>query len=293
MIGTTLLIWTIGLSALDPVRKGMQPDELSFIVLGLVEVFAGVLLLTSVAPLVVKRLGKSKILTRRWGPVLPVSLAYPLATPVRTAVVMGMFSITVFSVIVLGGYAEQFDNYTSSFVEDAEGDYELLLTGSRSSPIELSENISDWNLSLMHESNIDSVARVHRGEVFLEDAEGERMPYVVRGFDEAFAYVSRLMKAQAGQLSWYDFDHWQRALAIDLESLQSQSAERVRTRPGTIEFLEYLQRTGAHAARPAGRSGWSARVADGGRGHVHRRRRAPCGAHARRRARARPARVLA
>ncbi len=126
MIGTTLLIWTVGLSTLDPVRKGMQPDELSFIVLGLVEVFAGVLLLTSVAPLVVKRLGKSKILTRRWGPVLPVSLAYPLATPVRTAVVMGMFSITVFSVIVLGGYAEQFDNYTSSFVEDAEGDYELL-----------------------------------------------------------------------------------------------------------------------------------------------------------------------
>ena len=198
MIGTTLLIWTVGLSALDPVRKGMQPDELSFIVLGLVEVFAGVLLLTSVAPLVVKRLGKSKILTRRWGPVLPVSLAYPLATPVRTAVVMGMFSITVFSVIVLGGYAEQFDNYTSSFVEDAEGDYELLLTGSRSSPIELSENISDWNLSLMHESNIDSVARVHRGEVFLEDAEGERMPYVVRGFDEAFA--------QHGGLPLYTWD---------------------------------------------------------------------------------------
>ena len=187
MLGTMLLIWTVGLSSLDPVRGGMEADELSFIVLGLVEVFAGVLLLTSAAPLLVKRLGKSKILTRRWGPVLPVSLAYPLATPVRTAVVMGMFSITVFSVIVLGGYAEQFDNYTSSFVEDAEGDYELLLTGSRSSPIELSENISEWNLSSSLESQIDSVARVHRGEVFLEDSEGKRMPYVVRGFDEAFA----------------------------------------------------------------------------------------------------------
>jgi len=187
MIGFMLLIWTVGLSSLDPIRKGMELDELSFIVLGLVEVFAGVLLLTSAAPVIVKRLGKSKILTRRWGPVLPVSLAYPLATPVRTAVVMGMFSITVFSVIVLGGYAEQFDNYTSSFVEDAEGDYELLLTGSRSSPIELSENISEWNISSSLESQIDSVALIHRGEVFLEDAEGERMPYVVRGFDEAFA----------------------------------------------------------------------------------------------------------
>ena len=198
VIGTALLIWTVGLSSLDPVRKGMEADELSFIVLGLVEVFAGVLLLTSAAPLVVKRLGKSKLLTRRWGPVLPVSLAYPLATPVRTAVVMGMFSITVFSVIVLGGYAEQFDNYTSSFVEDAEGDYELLLTGSRSSPIELSENISEWNLSSSLESNIDSVARIHRGEVFLEDAEGERMPYVIRGFDDAFA--------QHGGLPLYAWD---------------------------------------------------------------------------------------
>lgn len=219
MIGITLLIWTVGLSTLDPIRKGMEPDELSFIVLGLVEVFAGVLLLTSVAPLVVKRLGKSKILTRRWGPVLPVSLAYPLATPVRTAVVMGMFSITVFSVIVLGGYAEQFDNYTSSFVEDAEGDYELLLTGSRSSPIELSENISDWNLSSMHEGNIDSVARVHRGEVFLEDAEGERMPYVVRGFDEAFA--------QHGGLPLYTWDS-------SLGSDQSEVWESVSSRDDLV-----------------------------------------------------------
>ena len=186
-LGISLLVWTVGLASVDPVRKGMEPDEISFIALGLVEVFAGVLLLTSAAPMIVGRLGKSKLLTKRWGPVLPVSLAYPLATPVRTAVVMGMFSITVFSVIVLGGYAEQFDNYTSSFVEEAEGEYEVLLTGSRSSPIVLSENVSEWNLSSGLESQIDSVARVHRGEVFLEDSSGERMPYVVRGFDEAFS----------------------------------------------------------------------------------------------------------
>jgi putative ABC transport system permease protein len=165
----------------------MEPDELSFIVLGLVDVLAGVLILTSAAPLLVSRLGKSKILTRKWGPVLPVSLAYPLSTPVRTAVVMGMFSITVFSVIVLGGYAEQFDNYTSSFVEEAEGDYELLLTGSRASPIVLSSNVSDWNLTSDVAEQIDSIARIHRGEVFLEDDTGERMPYVVRGFDENFS----------------------------------------------------------------------------------------------------------
>ena len=187
MIGFGLLLWTVGVSSIDPIRSDMEPDELSFIVLGLVDVLAGVLILTSAAPLLVSRLGKSKVLTRKWGPVLPVSLAYPLSTPVRTAVVMGMFSITVFSVIVLGGYAEQFDNYTSSFVEEAEGDYELLLTGSRASPIVLSSNVSDWNLTSDVAEQIDSIARIHRGEVFLEDDTGERMPYVVRGFDENFS----------------------------------------------------------------------------------------------------------
>jgi len=186
-LGLALLVWTVGLHSLDPIRKGMTPDELSFIVLGLVEVFAGVLLLTSAAPILVGRLGKSKRLTKRFGPVLPVALAHPLSSPVRTAVVMGMFSITVFSVVVLSGYAEQFDNYSSSFVEEAEGDYELLLTGSRARPIELPTDHADWNLSQASADSIDSVARIHRSQVFLENAEGDRMPYLLRGFDDNFS----------------------------------------------------------------------------------------------------------
>tara|TARA_B110001452_G_scaffold166107_1_gene138631 strand:+ start:135 stop:4736 length:4602 start_codon:yes stop_codon:yes gene_type:complete len=186
-LGFSLLLWTVGLHSLDPIRKGMTPDELSFIVLGLVEVFAGVLLLTSAAPVLVGRLGKSKIMTKRFGPVLPVALAHPMAAPVRTAVVMGMFSITVFSVIVLSGYAEQFDTYSSSFVEEAEGEYELLLTGSRARPIELPDSPDEWNLSSPVASSIDSVARIHRSQVFLENSEGDRMPYLLRGFDENFS----------------------------------------------------------------------------------------------------------
>ncbi|MEJ6715839.1 MAG: ABC transporter permease [Euryarchaeota archaeon] len=198
VLGLCLLIWTVGLNSVDPVRKGLTPDELSFIVLGLVEVFAGVLLLTSAAPLLVGRLGKSKLLTKRFGPVLPVALAHPLAAPLRTAVVMGMFSITVFSVIVLSGYAEQFDNYSSSFVEEAEGDYELMLTGSRSRPIELPLDPDDWNVSSTVADSIDSVARIHRSQVFLENDDGDRMPYLLRGFDENFS--------QHGGLPLYQWD---------------------------------------------------------------------------------------
>ena len=33
----------------------------------------------------------------------------------------------------------------------------------------------------------DAVGRIHRAPVHLEDASGERMPYLLRGFDEGFS----------------------------------------------------------------------------------------------------------
>ena len=186
-LGGLILLWTIAFEPFDPVRNNMTPDEFSFILLGLFEVFAGVLLLTSAAPMLVSKVGRSQFFTKRWGPVLPVALAHPLSTPVRTAVVMGMFSITVFSVIVLSGYTEQFDNYSSSFVEDTEGEFELMLTASRSRPLELSSDPLEWNLTTPLQDEIDAVGKVYRSEVFLEDSSGERMPYILRGFDDGFA----------------------------------------------------------------------------------------------------------
>ncbi len=197
-LGGLLLIWTILLSGIDPVRNDMTPDELSFILLGLVEVFAGVMVLTSAAPMLVSRLGRSKVLTKRMGPTVSVALAHPLASPVRTAVVMAMFSITVFSVVVLSGYTEQFDNYSSSFVEETEGEFELMLTSSRSRPIELSNDAMDWNISSNLVTDIDAIGSVYRAEVFLEDNNQERMPYILRGFDEGFS--------EHGGLPLYEWD---------------------------------------------------------------------------------------
>jgi len=185
--GGLLLFWTILIEPLDPVRNSMTPDDLSFILLGLFEVFAGVLILTSAAPILVSKIGRSQFFTKRWGPVLPVALAHPLSTPVRTAVVMGMFSITVFSVIVLSGYTAQFANYSSSFVEDTEGEFELMLTASRSRPLDMSSDPLEWNLSTHLEKDIDAVGKVYRSEVFLQDSTDERMPYILRGFDDGFA----------------------------------------------------------------------------------------------------------
>ena len=209
-LGGLLLIWTIGLAGVDPIRSDMTPDELSFILLGLVEVFAGVMLLSSAAPMLVSRIGRSRLLTKRMGPTVPVALAHPLASPVRTAVVMAMFSITVFSVVVLSGYTEQFDNYSSSFVEETEGEFELMLTSSRSRPIELSNDPMEWNLTSDLVSEIDAVGLVYRSEVFLEDSQQERMPYVLRGFDEGFANHGGLpLHEWDSQLGSTEIEVWQ------------------------------------------------------------------------------------
>ena len=45
-----------------------------------------------------------------------------------------------FSVVVLAGFSAQFEIYSSSFVDDAQGEFELLGTGSLERPLDLEEN---------------------------------------------------------------------------------------------------------------------------------------------------------
>jgi hypothetical protein len=185
-MGVLFLLWTLVLAPIDPLRQRMEPNELAFIVLGLLQVLAGVLVLTSLAPQVVGWLAKQRWVTRRTGPVGSVALAHPLAHPLRTAVVMGMFSITMFSVVVLAGYTEQFDTYSADFVEEAEGDFELLLTSTRARPIDLGEDPAEWGIDHPLVAQIDAVGGVYRAPIHLEDESGERMPYLLRGVDAGF-----------------------------------------------------------------------------------------------------------
>ncbi len=183
--GIVLMLWAILPDALDPIRANSQPDELTFAVLGIIEVLAGVLIMVGLAPAVAAWLGRRPFVTKRWGPLVPVSLAHPASTPLRTAVLMGMFSITVFSVVVLAGYSEQFEMHSSGYVEDASGDFEVVLSSSRQSPLDLSENLTEWNLNQSGIAQIDAVGRVHRAVVWIEQGD-ERIPYVARGVDQGF-----------------------------------------------------------------------------------------------------------
>lgn len=182
--GVALLVWTGLPSSFDPIRNDLVPNELSFILIGLVQVFAGVFVLAALAPMMIR--GMLRLPKLSSGPVLPVALSYPLQKPLRTAVVMGMFSITVFSVIVLSGYTLQFENYSSSFVEESEGEFELMLSSSRSRPLQLEGPVDEWGLNNSNIEQIDAVGRVYRAQAFLENEEETRSPYILRGVDEGF-----------------------------------------------------------------------------------------------------------
>ena len=116
---------------------------------------------------------------------MKVSLAHPASKPLRTAVIMGMFSLTVFSVVVLAGYSVQFEEHSSGYVEDASGDFEILLSSSRQVPLELSSEPSEWQLNQTEPGDIDAVGLVNRAVVWVDDGD-DSIPYILRGVDDGF-----------------------------------------------------------------------------------------------------------
>ena len=183
--GLILIAWTVLFSSSAPVDSDVQKDEFTFIILGFVEVLAGVLLLSGLAPIVANYMSKSTIVTRRIGPSATVAIAHPNASPTRTAIIMAMFSLTIFSVVVLAGYSVQFEEHSQGYVEDASGEFEILLTSSRMLPINLDSDPDLWGLDSEYVRHIDSVAKVSRAVAWVEKGE-DKVPYILRGVDNSF-----------------------------------------------------------------------------------------------------------
>jgi putative ABC transport system permease protein len=175
-------IWT------DPFRAEMEAGDSSFIVLGLFLVSAGVLLLTSLAPMIATALARAgSSLSKRVASVLPTALAYPLATPFRTAMTMGMFSLVVFAVVVLSGYSAMFGNYLGDIGENAKGEWEIVAFGEAG----LDENRSQWDLGELDPMTFDAVAVIETAYVQTyklnePDPENKSQYTTIRGFDVNF-----------------------------------------------------------------------------------------------------------
>ena len=186
-LGVALLVWCSWPLSASLVRKQLTSDELSMLVLGLIQVASGVLILTSLAPIIAHRISRSKSFTNLFGASLPVGLSHPKENPFRTALIIGMFSITVFSVVVLSGYTMQFDEYSSNLISDAEGEYEIILTSSVSRPIDISTNPEEWPTQSEYIGSIDSVGVIYTSTVFISEEGGDNIPYILRGVDYEFS----------------------------------------------------------------------------------------------------------
>lgn len=179
-----VLVWTWWPDRFDPVRASTGFDELSLLVVGLVQVLAAVVALVTVVPAVLRwRSAKG----RRPRLVARLAVAHPMAQPVRTAVVMAMFAVTVFAVVVLGGYTSQFTAVSADFVQESEGEFEVLLTGSMSAPLLIDRDPATWGLPEDQVVRIDAVAPVSRAVVLLDAGQEDAVPYILRGADSSFA----------------------------------------------------------------------------------------------------------
>ncbi len=179
-----VLLWSLWPESMDPIRAATAFDEISMLVLGLLQVLAGVVVLVTVVPRLLRLLAARG---RRPRLVGRLALAHPVAQPLRTAVVMSMFAVTVFAVVVLGGYTSSFASVSGDFVQESEGEFELLLTGSRASPVDVGVDPLSWGLDPQQAERIDAVAPVSRAVVVLDDGQRAPAPYVLRGADGAFA----------------------------------------------------------------------------------------------------------
>ena len=178
----------------DPVRADWEQGDFSFIILGTFLVGAGVLLLTSLAPMIASSLARTgSIISKRLASVLPTALAYPLATPFRTAMTMGMFSLVVFAVVVLSGYSALVGNWLGDLGEDARGEWEIIAFGD----LDLGDNSSDWDLGEIGIDDFDAVATMDAATVHVfpsgvDDVENKSSYTRIRGFDRNFTKLGGL-----------------------------------------------------------------------------------------------------
>ena len=197
----------------DPISAEWEQGPFSFIIMGLFLVAAGVLLLTSLAPLVTRFLSRLIApLSGRIAAVLPTSLAYPMATPFRTAMTMGMFSLVIFAVVILSGYSALFGNYLDDISEESGGDYEILAFSSS----ELDPDVSQWDLGEMNVTDFDSIATIHNGVVKAErpDGAGPDLNVGLRGFDHNFSDHGALgLQAWAEEIGDTESEVWAAVLA--------------------------------------------------------------------------------
>jgi len=208
LLGVLMISWLIDPFEWDHVRSEYSPGEISFVIFGLGSVAGAVLVALSLS-------GPLAGLIRRLFPrnrsiTLP-AFAHPLAQPVRTGVILGMFSLVLFSSVILVGFVSQFQTSSEGWVDDSSGDFELLIRGTTRRPITLEANVDALSLAapLPPGRSIDAAAVISYQSVrIVGDTDSDRIPYALRGMDSSFSDHGGLPLSQRSPEYATDADAW-------------------------------------------------------------------------------------
>ena len=152
IVAATVLAWGLGVDPLFPEIMG-DAEIIVFVVRGVVLTAGAVSLAVSldrVWTLTIELLGRGgRGLAPRLG------IAYPLARRFRTSMLLGMFSLVIFTVTILTGFSASFSNATGQTVDKIAANYDIVVDTNPANPIDVG--------ALARRDDVAAVAGLSRG----------------------------------------------------------------------------------------------------------------------------------
>lgn len=173
-VGVVVLGWALGVVPLFPDVMTFD-DLIVFVLQGVVSTAGAVSLVGGfdrVWASLITRLSRGNGLAARLG------VAYPLARPTRTSLLLGMFAMVVFTITILSAYSVTFDRNSDTMATDVAIGADVLLDSLPGSAVDAA--------TLAIRDDIVGVAQVTRGvATFTADHLDTARAWTVTGFDAA------------------------------------------------------------------------------------------------------------
>lgn len=197
------LVWGIVVFSLFP--DALASTEFgAFIVQGVILVGSAVVIVATNADLAtwaVSNLGVSRrTLAARLG------FAYPLARVFRTAMLLGMYAIVIFTITFISVFSELFGAQAPKFARESAAGYDVLVDSNYSNPVPAS--------ALLAHPQVSGVATIDRAfPSWTTPTKTDPEPWQMSGFDEAL--LARGVPKLNDHLSRFDSDKatWQAVMA--------------------------------------------------------------------------------
>ncbi len=167
------MAWGIGVFSIhDSVM--MDSDIEVFVIQGVVLVAGAVIVSTSMNGLWKRVVGVAA--RGGFGLATRLGLVYPLARKGRTGLLLGMFSLVIFTITFLAVFAQILNDQTRSLAEDSSGGYDVIADSAAFNPLEAAD--------LESVEGVESASKLTLA-IAEFDTGGDTSPWRVTGFDQS------------------------------------------------------------------------------------------------------------